>query len=99
MGKQHWNQVHNEENQKMKLCPECGKSVKNNLKIHLQDVHSQKKEICPYCNREFKCYKNMTHHTQMMHEKIPCVHCGKLFGKPVMQRHVKSKHTPNDQRK
>ena len=34
-----------------------------------------------------------------MHEKIPCIQCGKLIGQMLMNRHVLSSHATNDEKK
>ena len=39
-------------------------------------------------------------HIRLVHEKIPCIECGKLVGPGrLMKDHIASVHTPNDQKK
>ena len=38
-------------------------------------------------------------HIKVAHEKLPCIHCGKLIGVRVMKRHIASQHTSNDLKK
>ena len=33
-----------------------------------------------------------------MHEKLPCTQCGKMYGSLALPRHIRSTHTPNDQK-
>ena len=79
---------------KQKVCPECGISVFN-LGYHLS-THKGEKQICPHCAREVR---SLQVHIKNVHTKLPCSQCGKLVGSGVMNRHMASAHTPNDQKK
>ena len=79
---------------KQKVCPECGISVFN-LGYHLS-THKGDKQICPHCAREVR---SLQVHIKNVHTKLPCSQCGKLVGSGVMNRHMASAHTPNDQKK
>ena len=72
----------NKENHKSRpteLCPDCGKNVQH-LKSHMRDHHGNQIHICVHCNREFNSPKYLQTHIKLTHEKVPCIHCGKLFG-------------------
>jgi len=83
---------------KFELCPECGKNVQH-LKAHIRVIHNNTKQICPHCNLECNSVKYLKQHVQTMHEKVPCVECGKLYGIAVMKRHIQAQHTPSHERK
>ena len=38
-------------------------------------------------------------HNRGVHEKVQCTECGKLFGLNKIKLHIKSAHTPDDQKK
>ena len=81
------------------LCPDCGKSVRS-LKWHRETMHSTEKQNCPKCDKEFSNIHYLKDHIKNFHEKVPCVQCGKLYGsKSLMQRHIRSQHTSNDEKK
>ena len=86
------------ENKVYKLCPECGKSVQN-LKGHLNNVHYKVTQICPHCARDLPSVNSLREHIKKVHEKVPCVQCGRLVAVALMKRHIESKHTPEDQKK
>ena len=80
------------------LCPECGLSVFN-LKRHLSNKHFGEKQICSQCSKELPSLPSLKEHIKKVHEKVPCVECGKLISTGLMKRHIASKHTPNDLKK
>ena len=41
----------------------------------------------------------MKKHVKRNHEKIPCVHCGKLIGTGMMNRHIKQQHISNAEKR
>ena len=80
------------------FCSECGKNVKN-LTYHIKVMHSEEQtKICPHCSIELKSDLKLKSHIKWMHEKIPCIHCGKLISVAGMHRHIISLHT-TDERK
>jgi len=88
----------NQKPKKRELCPDCGKNVQH-LKSHIRDFHNEQKYPCATCNKEFNSPKYLEQHVQTMHEKVPCIHCGKLFGIALMNRHIQSQHTMNDEKR
>ena len=80
------------------VCPECGLFV-NNLNIHCTHVHYGEKQVCSLCSHEFGSLKLLKNHNRAVHEKVPCTLCGKLIGIQVMNRHIKSAHTSDEQKK
>jgi len=76
------------------LCTECGKNVIG-LAGHMRLVHDHNKVKCPHCDTEWKNETCMKKHVKRNHEKIPCVHCGKLIGTGMMNRHIKQQHISN----
>ena len=81
-----------------KVCPECGVTVQN-LSGHLTRIHNRETQICDICSREYPSLIHLTAHRKKVHEKVPCTQCGKLFAAKVMNRHIQSAHTPDDQKK
>ena len=79
--KKHVNQVHFEV--RNWSCDTCLKKfgTSNQLKNHLDAVHSKLKETCEYCQKQFSkpCLKN---HILKFHscQKIVCRHCWRAFG-------------------
>ena len=69
------------------------------LKSHIRDFHNEQKYPCVTCNKEFNSPKYLEQHVQTMHEKVPCIHCGKLFGIALMNRHIQSQHTINEEKR
>ena len=106
LGKQFWCQICSKKLQlakemkkkESKVCPECGVSVQN-LSGHLTRNHNRETQICEICSREYPSLIHLTAHRKKVHEKIPCTQCGKLFAAKVMNRHIQSAHTPDDQKK
>jgi hypothetical protein len=87
-----------EERKKLyKLCPECGISTQN-LKLHLDSVHFAEKQICPHCAKELSSMRGLKDHVKKVHEKIPCLECGRMVGPTVMSIHMQS-HLPDDLKK
>ena len=83
---------------KDKLCPECGKSVAQLLN-HMNSVHSNQKLLCPHCDRICKSKMILNHHIKKVHEKLPCIHCGKLISLLNMTKHIQVQHTPDSEKK
>ena len=87
-----------EERKKLyKLCPECGISTQN-LKLHLDSVHFAEKQICPHCAKELSSMRGLKEHVKKVHEKIPCLECGRMVGPAVMSIHMQS-HLPDELKK
>ena len=85
---------------KDKLCPECGKSV-SCLKTHINTTHSKEIHICLLCEKEFGSIHYLKKHHKASHgEKVPCIHCGKLYGTlTLMNRHIQAQHTADNKKK
>ena len=68
------------------------------LKLHNKLVHSQdiKLEKCPHCGSE---EKHLKQHIERNHIKVPCSECGLIMGRAYIARHIRIKHTPNDEKK
>ena len=45
-----------------------------------------------------KSLKALEYHIKDVHEKVPCAQCGKMYGSLALPRHIRSTHTPNDQK-
>jgi len=80
------------------VCPECGISVVD-LRGHLKNKHLQDTRICEVCSKECPNIRYLKEHMGVVHNKVPCTECGKLFGVKVMKRHMLTAHTPSDQMK
>ena len=83
---------------KDKLCPECGKSVAHLLN-HMNSVHSNQELPCPHCDRICKSKMILNKHIKKVHEKVPCIHCGKLISLLNMTKHIQVQHTPDNEKK
>ena len=87
------------DSKQFRVCPDCGKSVRG-LKWHRDTMHSAEKHKCSKCEIEFSNIHYLKEHIKNVHEKVPCVHCGKLFGLGKgMVRHIDTQHTSNDEKK
>ena len=81
------------------LCQECGKNV-TNLKNHILHVHTIENVNCSKCEKVLKNAKALKQHNDNVHEKVPCAHCGKLFGAgSKMSAHIQNQHTSNEDKK
>jgi KRAB domain-containing zinc finger protein len=80
-----------------KLCPDCGKNVEN-FGVHWKDTHANEKHNCPHCDKTFASKRFVQNHIKKAHEKMPCVHCGKLVGVSLMKRHVQG-HAPDSEKR
>jgi uncharacterized protein YueI len=80
-----------------KLCPDCGKKVEN-FGVHWKDTHANEKHNCPHCDKTFASKRFVQNHIKKAHEKMPCVHCGKLVGVSLMKRHVQG-HAPDSEKR
>ena len=84
---------------KKELCQECGKNV-TNLKHHILRMHTVENVKCSNCEKVFRNAELLKRHTDNVHEKVPCVHCGKFFGATSnMRAHIQSQHTSNEDKK
>ena len=70
------------------ICLECGKSVKI-LNAHMKKVHDYESQMCSKCGKDFKNIALLKHHITNVHEKIPCVECGRSIGISRMSSHRK----------
>ena len=82
---------------KVRICPECGKSVPN-LSSHMTAVHSNENVPCPHCDRVCKSKMYLNQHIKKVHEKAPCVHCGQLVSLSYMKRHIQAQHTADNEK-
>ena len=90
---------HKKKPREFQICIECGKSVKDMIS-HVNFNHNKVKQICVHCGKEQQSLLSLKQHIKLVHEKIPCVECGKLIGQGrAMKAHIASAHTPNDQKK
>ena len=78
------------------LCPDCGKNVEN-LSNHMQ-THRTEELKCPQCDTVLKHLKGLKDHIKSVHEKTPCVECGKLIGATKMKLHLQG-HAPDSEKK
>ena len=64
-------------------------------------MHTVENVKCSVCEKIFKNAKVLKAHNDTVHgEKVPRVHCGKLFGvKNYMWSHVQTQHTSNKDKK
>ena len=85
---------------KKELCQECGKNVRC-LRDHMLRVHTVETVKCSICEKMLKNAKVLKAHNRAVHdEKVPCVHCGKLYGMASrMFLHVQAQHTPNEDKR
>ena len=82
---------------KVRICPECGKSVPN-LSSHMTAVHSNEDVPCPHCDRVCKSKMYLNQHIKKVHEKVPCAHCGQLLSSNYMTRHIQAQHTADNEK-
>ena len=77
-------------------CEECLRE----LKLAEEMKKESKAELpCAECGKLFTSLKMLNAHKKAVHEKVPCSECGKLFGVTNIKGHMKSTHTPDDQKK
>ena len=71
------------------------------MRDHVLRVHTVENVKCSVCEKIFKNAKVLKAHNDTVHgEKVPRVHCGKLFGvKNYMWSHVQTQHTSNKDKK
>ena len=72
-----------------RTCSECGKNVRD-VRVHWKNMHSEEINICPHCKIVISTPNALKQHIQRKHEKVPCMHCGKLYGVSLLQRHIDS---------
>ena len=90
------------ESRKRELCQECGKNVHvQYLRDHILRLHTDETVKCPICEKMLKNPRVLKAHNKTVHdEKVPCVHCGKLYGVAArMSVHIQAQHTPNNEKK
>ena len=80
-------------------CNICQKSFnKNNLRIHIRDVHkigNAKHYNCKLCGRVYNSRAGLNHHKSVVHDGIryPCTKCDKKFTtKGDIKIHLKNVH-------
>ena len=78
------------------LCPDCGKNVEN-LSNHMQ-THRTEELKCPQCDTVLKHLKGLKDHIKSVHEKEPCIECGKLISHNKMKLHLQG-HAPDSEKK
>jgi hypothetical protein len=83
-------------------CPECGKSVRNSLKKHIEAVHMKIRNFfCDICG--FSGYERayLTNHMRQVHlaRSIKCPHCDfATITQFRLSLHMKNKHAEKDNR-
>jgi hypothetical protein len=80
-----------------KLCPICGKNIKQDLKPHMERVHEGKKDcLCLICGSIFYADKDLKAHIKSVHEKLKphkCSLCDSSFFKSYgLRQHTESVH-------
>ena len=78
------------------LCPDCGKNVEN-LSNHMQ-THRTEELKCSQCDTVLKHLKGLKDHIKSVHEKEPCVECGRLISHSKMRVHLLG-HGPDSEKK
>merc|ERR1711956_197564 len=67
---------------------------------HILYVHTVENVKCSKCEKMFKNARKLKEHNDNVHEKVPCIHCGKLFGlRKNMWGHIQAQHTSNQDKK
>ena len=80
-----------------KLCPICGKNIKQDLKPHIERVHEGKKDcLCLICGSIFYADKDLKAHIKSVHEKLrphKCTLCDSSFFKSYgLRQHTEAVH-------
>jgi uncharacterized Zn-finger protein len=78
------------------LCPDCGKNVENlsqHMKQHITEEHK-----CSQCDTVLKHLQGLKDHVKSVHEKEPCVECGRLISHKNMKLHLQG-HAPDSEKK
>ena len=78
------------------LCPDCGKNVEN-LSTHMQ-THRTEEHKCSQCDVVLKHLRGLKDHIKSVHEKEPCVECGRLISHSKMKLHLQG-HAPDSEKK
>ena len=64
----------------------------------IQQKHYVENQTCSQCGKVVKNLKALEYHIKDVHEKVPCAQCGKMYGSLALPRHIRSTHTPNEQK-
>ena len=96
--KRHIHTVH--EGHKDYKCESCGKSFTEagKLKGHIHIVHEDfmktlEMHLCKICGKIFNNKNYLSSHMTKIHNKQPCLLCGKMFHGHRMKLHIASVHT------
>ena len=81
------------------LCKLCDIKVLFGKRAHIKKYHSGNNIKCPKCDKTSTTYISAVKHHINMHEKSPCLICGKFFSAKTIRRHMQQAHTANDDKK
>ena len=80
-------------------CKLCDIKVLFGKIAHIRKYHSGNNIKCPKCDKTSSTYKNALNHHIVMHERSPCLICGKFFSAKTIGRHTRMAHTANEEKK
>ena len=81
------------------LCKLCDIKVLFGKRTHIKKYHSGNNIKCPKCDETFNTYVKALNHHINMHERSPCLICGKFFSAKTIGRHIRMAHTANEEKK
>ena len=81
------------------VCKLCDIKVLFGKRAHINKYHSGNNIKCPKCDKTFDTYVLALNHHINMHERSPCLICGKFFSAKTIGRHIQQAHTANDDKK
>ena len=81
------------------VCKLCDIKVLFGKRAHINKYHSGSNIKCPKCDKTFNTYVLALNHHINMHERSPCLICGKFFSAKTIGRHIQQAHTANDDKK
>jgi KRAB domain-containing zinc finger protein len=81
------------------VCKLCNIKVLFGKNTHIKKYHSGNNIKCPKCDKTYNTYVLAVNHHINMHERSPCLICGKFFSSKTIGRHMQQAHTANDDKK